>query len=190
MQEMGMPYTIKNMPFDTLLPQTQLASVHMVCSGLSVTPERAQHILMSDPYVPQEPVVLIYPAGNTWSPKTMDDLQGKNIIINNGYNTDILIQKYPGIALVRTPGPAEAMLALSFGKGDGFLIGAFAAQELITKQEPGKWAVAPLDVPLAPMVVGISPYYPELLTAVNEAIAKLHASGALTELQRSWRLIS
>ena len=70
--------TLKNMPFGTLLPTLQLGQIQVIAAGLSATPERAQHVLFTSPYLDHNPFVIVSLATNP--AKTITDLHsGKRL---------------------------------------------------------------------------------------------------------------
>ena len=62
---------------------------------------------------------------------SLEELKGKDVIVNTGYTADLYMSKIPDINLIRLTKVADALAALEQGKGYAFVTAAFTFQPYI-----------------------------------------------------------
>ncbi len=186
-KRLELPYTFKDMPFEMLLPQLQLGTIHLIAAGMSATPERSQRILFSTPYLTTDPLAIIGIADGK-KIESIDDLKGKNIIVNQGYTADLYMSKIRGINLIRLPTVADAFAALHAGKGDAYVSALSALQPFFRTYGQDSFTLTLIDDANEELAFGISKAYPELGEKINELLQDLQADGTLQKLKNTWHL--
>lgn len=91
----------------------------LVASAMTITPDRAQHLLFSDPYYNSEQSLLV-PDG---SPITsIADLSGKKVAVQKGTTGETYAQQHAtGATVLSFPSDAEEFSALKAGQVDAIL---------------------------------------------------------------------
>ena len=214
-KKMNKQYTLENMPFESLLPQMQLGSIQVIAAGLSKTRERKKCILFSKPYLPSAPFVAVTRVGDE-PIASLDALAGKQVIVNHGYTSDLLLSPRTDITLTRLPSPADALMALDHQLGDVFVTGSrslsalpedvrkkYTITELPGPQFPpgvepvefdateyGQPGYTILGIPgnETPTAFGIAKKYPALVPAINQALDELEQEGTLAQLYEKWNI--
>ncbi len=183
-RRLGKKERIVDMPFDMLLPQIQLGDIHMIAAGISPKPTRARHVHFTKPYLENDPLLIITPA--TQQPlSSVDDLADKTVVVNDGYTSDAYMSTRKTNALIRLATPAEAFLALRSGRADAYVAAHSSVQRFLEKYPNAYHTVEIKDVTDAYALV-ISPVYPELVVAVQEALDAMERDGTLAALKKTW----
>ena len=169
--------------FDTIFTDVAQGKFDMVASASTITPEREKVVAFSDPYYSAQQALLV-PEGSDIA--TVEDLAGLTVGAQNGttgkaYGEDETdaetIQGYPN-------GPA-AIDALKGGQVDATIIDQPVAQDAIDKGQTG-FEVA-TTIPTGELYgLAFSKNSPELLSAVNGALAELKKDGGLDEIYQKW----
>lgn len=180
-------YRVENMPFETLLPAAQFGNIQVIATGMSPTPERAQRIAFSNPYLDEDPMVAVMLANNT-TINTLNDLHGKSVAVNQGYTADMRLTPITEINLMRLPALPDALLALKHGKVDAFVTGYRTLKPL--QDAAGADSLRSVELPelRETTALGVAKNDPVLLREINEALAALKADGTLAALQEKWHV--
>jgi ABC-type amino acid transport substrate-binding protein len=185
-QRMGKNIEWKDMPFDALIPEIQLGNIHMIAAGMTPTPERAQRVLFTTPYIGGNPLVIISLAINPISSVT--DLYGKDVIVNEGFVADEFMSKISGPILHRLPTVAEAFLALKSDRAFAFVVAQRAAQPFLQKYGENHFHTVEIPNTSETSALMISKKYPELLTGAQVALDAMQADGTLTTIKQTWNM--
>jgi polar amino acid transport system substrate-binding protein len=182
-EELGVETKYQDTSFDTIFTDVAQGKFDMVASASTITPERQQTVAFSDPYYSAQQALLV-PTGSDIA--TVEDLDGKTVAAQNGTTgkayaedeTDAgTVQGYPN-------GPA-AIAALKGGQVDATIIDQPVAQDAIDKGQTG-FDVA-TTIPTGELYgLGFSKNSPELLKAVNGALADLKTDGGLDKIYQKW----
>jgi polar amino acid transport system substrate-binding protein len=186
-QRLALKITIKNMPFELLIPQIQLGRIHVVAAGLSKTPEREKHMLMTRAYLVNDPLVIVV---KSLSPELnkIADLQGKKVVVNQGYTADTYMSKIDGINLIRLATVADAVLALESNQADAFVTASSTIQPLMEQYGMTSFKTAMIPDANENLVFGISQDYPELASKIDSTLGDLQADGTLEKLKQKWHV--
>jgi len=186
-QKLGAPITIKDMPFELLLPQLQLGTVQLVAAGLTPTPERAQRIAFSPVYLDNDPLVVIT-RKNTPVIKSIEDLNGKTVIVNQGYTGDRYMSALKGPLLTRLPDVSNAMLALRSGRGDAFVAAKNSIRPFFEQHGEKEFNTFIIPDTEEKVALAIAPSYPEFVKRVEKAVNELTQEGVIQQLKEKWHL--
>lgn len=178
---------IKDMPFEVLLPQIQLGSIHVIAAGMSATPERMLRVLFSEPYISNNPLVTVTRIGEG-KVTNFDQLKGKRVIVNQGYVADIELSKMPEIQLVRLATVADALMALDAHRGDVFVTAASSIKPVIEALHEARYETHPLPGTEENTALAISKEHSELQTSINRVLNELETDGTLHTLKEKWHL--
>lgn len=174
----------KDMPFELLVPQLQLGTVHAAAAGMSITPERAQRVIFTQAYLTQDPLVILTLKETPLNPQ---QLAGKKLIVNQGYTADAYLSKMANIEIMRLPTIADAILALKSGRADGFVTALHSVKPLL-EQTGEIFAVSELPDINENIALAISQSYPDLAQKIKTIINDMIADGTVTAIKNKWHL--
>ncbi|MBX6349927.1 MAG: basic amino acid ABC transporter substrate-binding protein [Clostridia bacterium] len=179
----GFTPDIRNMGFDALIPALVSGQIDLAISAMTITDERAQSVLFSDPYFTSGQAIMV----RTGSPiRTVDDLSGKKVGVQASTTGQFAVEKQneafqkAGKAAAQIqayPHSPDAINALLTGQVDAVVIDVPVLEEYL-KNNPG----AGVEVTGPPFTVE---YYgiamartrTDLAARVNRALAELKADG-------------
>lgn len=176
-KDLGMTITIESMDFDALVPSLVSGKLDVAIAGMTITEDRLQSVLFSDPYFNATQVVIL-PEGSTIA--TQDDLKGKKIGVQMGTTGDLMISepKYEVASVERYNKGMDAALDLVNGRLDAVVIDTLPAQQfaaalqgltvrddILTEAEVEAYGIA---VPMG---------QEELVAKINASIARMKEDG-------------
>jgi ABC-type amino acid transport substrate-binding protein len=175
----------KDMAFDNLLFAAKSGQVQGVAAGLTPTPDREKQVNFSKPYIAQNPLVIVSLQDKVY--KTMDELKGKWVIVNDGFVADAYVSAMKDIKVKKLPTMVEAFMALQAKKADAYIVVKDAAQTYIQKQSKPNLVINALPVGET-IAFAISKKFPELLAEINKAITTMETDGSLAALKKKWQI--
>jgi ABC-type amino acid transport substrate-binding protein len=183
--ELGIETELVILGFDELMDAVAAHRVDAAISALPILPERTQEVRFSDPYA-QAGVVLAVRRGSPI--RAPGDLAARTVAVEWGSQGDAAARRLnsdaaPPFALQPFDTVTAALDALAAGEVDAALVDAIS---LATHPAAAK-LTAPGD-PLVsdPYVVVVPADAPDLLDAVNGALAALERDGRLEGLREKW----
>lgn len=187
-KRLGKKIEIKDMPFELLMPQVQLGTVHVLAAGLTETPQRAKRVFFTPAYLLGDPLVAVTLA--TQKPVTsFDEIKNKKVIVNQGYTADLYMSKVPDIELIRLPALPDALLALRSGKGDLLVTAATTLKPLIEQYGSQEFSLFVIEDAQENMALAISKYYPKLAAELSSVIEQMLEDGTINQLQEKWKIV-
>lgn len=189
-KDLGLTAEFIRVDFAATIPGLKAGRFDMVCSAVARTPARmaSPDLYLSEPTV-ENFTTLVVPKDTKIT--TVNQGRGHRIgVVRGGQEGPILEKLYENDVTVTTyPGIAEEILDLKNGRIDAVSMNYLTAR-FHAKDEPGMTILEPGFV-----VENVSPYthglvvsrkQPELLAAVNDALAKLKADGSIDKLKETW----
>lgn len=183
----GIEVILKNMPFTALIPALQSGEIHAAASGLTPTPERAKTILFSQPYLDKDPLLIVTLA-RSQPLKTVEGLNSKKIIVNEGYTSDTYVSNNTTATIIRVDNPAAGFDALKEETGDAFVIAQRSAQPFFDIHGKHEFNVSVLENSADTYAIAISSRFPELHEKIKDALEKVMRDGTLERLKKKWAL--
>lgn len=177
---------IKNMPFGTLLPTLQLGQIQVIAAGLSATPERAKHVLFTEPYLDNNPFVIVSLATNP--APTLTDLHNQAVIVNEGYTADLYLSNIGQIDLKRLKTPAEAFLALKSGRARAFVTAQDTVAPFFAQYNATDFNVSVIPETSENSSLAIAPQYPNLRQKIQTVLDEMQRDGTLAVIKEKWKL--
>lgn len=180
---------LKLQPIDWKANIMELNSNNVDClwNGMTITDERKEKVLFSNPYLKNEQVLVVMDKSSF---KTMDELKGKKLGIQTGSsaNTALNANKEFKNSLGEVVGFKDNMTAfmdLETGRLDAVLVDSIVAGYNITMS--GK-PYRILDQTLAPEEYGIAFRKNDkaLCNAVNDELKKMAEDGTLAAISTKW----
>lgn len=180
----------KNMSFEALIPEIQLGRIHMIAAGMTESPERAQRVLFAKPHLTDNnPLVVVTTVGKE-PLKTIEDLKGKNIAVNQGYTADTTLSAHEGINLNRLSSStiSEGLLVLQSGRADGYVAAKNSVMPYFKQYGTGTFTFEELPGTNENASIAVSKKYPELLPLIQKALDDMEQDGTIAQLKEKWNL--
>jgi polar amino acid transport system substrate-binding protein len=156
----------------------------MIAAPVNATKQRAESMLFSEPYLATESAMLVRTGT---SAKSLDDLRGKAIAVNNGSGGDKEVTEWSGeykFAVQRYNTNPDAIQALMTGRADAVYVDANVAR-YATTQTPG--AEVAFTIPVG---LNVSYFFrkddAEFRNTVDVALECLKKNGTMAEIYKKW----
>ena len=184
--ELGMELVVTDVAFDTICTSVQNGKADVGAAGITIRPDRAETVDFSIPYSSTEQYVIVPVANDTI--KTLEDLKGKKVGIQNGTTSDMLIADLiangtlAGSEIVPYTSPAVA--AASMNKQDAVVTDKLTAQLIVANDANLKaFSLVKADGTPAAEVeeygICVQKGNTELLNTINSVLEKLIADGTV-----------
>ncbi len=177
-EELGMELKIEDMAFDSIIAAVQSGKADIGVAGMTVNEDRLKNVNFSTPYTEAAQVIIIKEGSSVATP---DDLTGKKIGVQLGTTGDIYAGDIADATIERYNKGFEAVQALLQDKIDAVIIDREPAKVFVSQNEG--LAIVDEEFTVEDYAIAIAKDNEELLTKINEALAKLEASGKLQEIK-------
>jgi polar amino acid transport system substrate-binding protein len=172
-------------PFDTIFTDLANGQFDVVISGATITPEREQEVNFSDPYFRSlQALVVLEDSGI----QSFDDLgQGDSVSVQSGTTGELWAEENlapNGVEIRAFPEYPPVYNALEAGQVDGVVYDESSAIPE-TFNRPGTVVVDTVDTNEF-YGIAVDPNNPDLLDAVNEALAAMVEDGTYEEIYSSY----
>lgn len=181
---LGVKARVVQNQWDQLIPALERGNFDIILNGLEITPQNQQQINFVRPYyVYAQQIVTL--AGTTNLTK-LADLKGHPVGVLAATAAQRLVQAFGGIDVRIYPGNVENFQDMKAGRIDAAVLDLPIAL-FYAKPDP---ALRLSGEPFAPGYYGIAVRRsdPELLAALNQAIADLLADGTIEKIDRKYGL--
>lgn len=176
-EELGMELKILDMDFNAIIPAVQSGKADMGLAGMTVNEERLQNVNFSESYAKGVQVIIVQEGSDI---KTIDDLDGVKIGVQQSTTGDIYASDDFGDAVVRYDNGGMAVVALTQGKVDAVIIDNEPAKAFVEANEG--LVILETEYAVEDYAAAIAKENEELLGKINDALAKLKDSGKLQEI--------
>ncbi len=185
--KLGVEMVVTDVAFDTIVSGVQGGKANCGAAGITITAERAESVDFSTPYSSTEQYLIVAVDNDTM--KTVEDLKGKNIGVQEGTTSDILVGNLIGdktlegstLTPYKTPAAAAAVVGT---KIDAVVTDKLTAQIIVSNND--KLKTMPLvkaDGSVAQEVeeygICVAKGNEELLATINEVIDGLLKDGSI-----------
>ena len=174
----------KDMPFDALIPEIILGHVDFVAAGMSYTKERATRVLFTKPYLAEDPLVIFTTSKQLLS---LENLKGKNVVVVEGYTSDLLMTSQEGVNLTRLPTQSDAFMAIKSGRADAFVTAKSTADVFLKNQDASLFYITPIVGTGETCVLVVPKSKPQMLVDVQKALDSMESDGTLAKIKTKWK---
>ena len=185
-KELGKELVITDVDFNTICTSVQNGKADVGAAGITIRPDRAEQVDFSIPYSSTEQYVIVPASDETI--KTLEDLKGKKIGIQNGTTSDMLIsdliadKTLEGSEIIPYTSPAVA--AASMSKQAAVVTDKLTAQLIVANDSSLKtFPLVKADGTPAAEVeeygICVQKGNKELLDTINKVLEKLIADGTI-----------
>jgi len=183
-KRLGKNITIKDMPFDVLIPEIQRGSIQVIAAGMTPTPEREKELRFTACYFAGDPLVIVSRKNNPLT--TVEALHGKDVIVNEGYTADFYMSNIQGVNLKRLPAPAASFLALQAGRADAYVSARSIVAPFFKQYGTEKFVITPIEKTEECYALAVSPRYAELVAPINGILEAMKKDGTIQQLKTKW----
>ena len=171
--------------WDGILAALESKRLDLVINQVTISDERKKKYDFSTPYTVSGIQALVR-KGNEDSIKSAADLAGKKVGVGLGTNYEQWLKENAPKADIRTYDDDPTKFQdLNVGRIDAILVDRLAAFEMVEKTG-GRLAVAGAPFSRQESGIALRKGDPELLAAIDKAIAKLKADGTLKAISEKW----
>lgn len=184
-EELGLDIEIKNQQFDTLIPAIAAGGqADMTISGITVDPERAEQVDFTDAYYTDDQAIAVM-KGTDYTPENAAEalnFEGTIIAVQSGTTGETYVQEnFPNATVQAYGNSTDCFAAMQAGQATAVCTNMAVVEKMLAD------AYSDAEVVLTvatgeEYAIAISKDNPELLAAVNEALATLVANGTIDEL--------
>ncbi|MCQ2425953.1 MAG: ABC transporter substrate-binding protein [Lachnospiraceae bacterium] len=192
-EKLGVELDIHDVNFDTIVGAVQSGKAMVGAAGITITEDRKKSVDFSHPYTKTEQYVIVKADKDI---PTVEDLKGKNIGVQQGTTSDILVDNLikdgtlDGTTLTGYNTPALAAAALD--KIDAVVTDKLTAQIIVKGSNDSlktdKLLKADGNVAAEPEAYGyaVAKGSEELLAVINEVVDEMIASGEISALEEKY----
>jgi len=183
-KELGLTLEFKSYKFDTLIPTLVAGGkFDIIMSGMTINDARKLEIDFSDPYINSNQSIAVQ---NSSTAKTAADLTGKKIGVQSGTTGQAWAKEHiKGAQLVPFDDALAAFSALQAGKVDA-VVNDLPVSAAIVKDTTRGLKIIQEVATGEQYGIGVSKANPDLLKAINAALAKIKASGDYDAIYKKW----
>lgn len=185
-RRMGKTIEFLDMSFEALIPQAQVGAVHMIAAGMTPTPNRAEKVFFTKPYIIGDPLLIVTLVKRLDVGSLEALKQNKRVVVNQGYTSDLFMSTVEGPELIRLETPAEAFLALEQNRADAFVTARNTLVPFFKKHDEKEYDITPIQETVEQTAFIVSKKYPELLERVQKTLDEIEADGTMKQLKQKW----
>lgn len=186
-RRLGKKIFIKDMPFTTLIPELQMGKISMIAAGMTFSPERAKRVAFTRPHFTGDPLVIVTRVQDKIA--TLEDVRGKEVVVNEGYTADNYVTEWGGSPIVRLMSPADAFLALKSGRAFAYIDAKAAVMPFFQQYGAENFSMMPIPGTGSTIALGFSLKDPKFTEQVQAILNAMQAAGTLDTLKKKWNLI-
>lgn len=186
-KRLNYPIEIIDMPFKTILSAMQLGRIDVIAAGLSETAERKKQVLFLPPHLEADPFVIL--TKDVVLTKGVQDLFGKEVIVNDGYTAAVYMAQFPEIHLIYLKSPADALVALEMNKAFAFVSAKNPLHGFLHNNPKAKaYHMFTIENTGDGAALAVSKTKPELYEKLKKELLELIKDGTLDKLKAKWGL--
>lgn len=181
--KMGRKLEIKSMGFDALIPALKSGQIDMIAAGMDATPERKQQVLFTDVYF-RGGYVLVVRKDNT-DVTGWDSIAGKTVGAQVGTKPAEIAQE-KGANVKQFDANSQGWMELGSKSCDAVAIDNAVAMYYLSHGGDKDLKMVGEPIISSGSALAISKDHPEMLEAVNKAVAELKKDGTYAKLYKKW----
>lgn len=184
---LGKKLIIQDMPFATLIFALRAGEIDLIAAGMSPTQRRSKFVQFTNTYLDGDYFVVITKKGK-FEPKSLDDLVGKNVVVNTGHTAESFMAKQQGINLIRLKDVSLGLVSLQTGSADAFVCAGSVLRSILQKKNSIELAVLPLIGTGDDCAFVLKLDNQKLGHVVNQALSDMKQEGILEQLKHKWNV--
>ncbi len=183
-KDMGKTLKIESMNFDSIVPAVVSGEVNIGVAGMSVNEERLNYVDFSDVYYVARQVCIV----KADSPiATLEDLQGKTIGVQDGTTGQFTAEEYTDLdKIFGYKKILDAVMELQNGKLDCVVVDDHTAKAVLASVNDATLTINGIEFPEEEYAIAVPKNNPDLLAAINAALARIKEDGTYDALVQKW----
>ena len=177
-EDMNATAQIENMEFDSLLLALENGQVDAVIAGMTIDPDRQKSVDFSTPYYVATQVMIVKEDSDI---KTAADMEGKRIVVIQGYTGETCVQKL-GFEYEAFKKGTEAVMELMNGKCDVVVIDSATAEKFVGDNEGLKIVTDENTFEDEEYGIAVKKGNEELLKQINASVERMLEDGTIAQL--------
>ena len=183
-KQLGYKVEISAMGFDALIPALQADNIDVALAGMSITEERKQQVIFSDPYYKSGLLVMVPKDNNDI--KSIDDLKGKRIAVQIGTTGAFRAEKVEGAKVTAFNDNGSAVLEMKNGAADAVINDAPVLKYFLA-QGGSEYAKTVGEVLNAEDYgIAVKKGNDKLAADINKALNELKQNGEFDKIYNKW----
>lgn len=182
-ESLGVQVEFRETEWDGIIPALKSGDIDLICSGMSITEERKQAVLFSEPYF-QVGQALLIKKGSGYSEVQDLNVAGKVITVQTGTTGEKAAREFLPLATIKGfDKQIEAALEVQGGRADALV---FDQPFVAIYQRRNADAVDALIEPFTKEAIGIAlrPKAADLKAVIDRTVAAMRADGRLAALEQ------
>ncbi|MBQ3106125.1 MAG: amino acid ABC transporter substrate-binding protein [Eggerthellaceae bacterium] len=188
-EKMGLEVEYKSMQFDGIVPAVAAGGqVDLGLSGFSITPERLEEVDFTESYYVDDLAIAVMKDSGITADNVDEKLgaAGVKIAVQSGTTGEaFMLEDYPEAEIVPYGNSTDSFAALQSGQVSAVCTNA-AVVERTVKESYTDAVVVKSIATGEEYGIAVSKENPELLKAVNAALAELEADGTIADISAQW----
>lgn len=187
-RQYGYRFEIEIVPFESVIMGMATGKYDMAAASLQVTPERAESVNFSDPYMTFDIILVVKDDGKrNPSEMTLSDLNNATLGLITGTNWAVIAEDmFPDAEKMYFTSNSDAIMALQQGKIDSFFADRTVYAGIRWENENLTFIDEPIEDIKNALVLAKTGYNETLLNQLNEFIAKAKEDGTIADLSEKW----
>lgn len=188
-EKLGIPVEFQTVDWTMKEQELNQGNIDLIWNGYSVTDERAEKVLFTNPYLDNKQVVVTMADSGI---NTLADLSGKVVAAQADSSAVEAINSNPEIADTFADRPEfatndEAIMDMEAGRSDAVVADSVLLDYVIShKEDPSQYKILDEDLGSEEFAVGVRKEDTALCDAINKAFEELKADGTAKEISEKW----
>ena len=188
-EKLGIPVTFQTIEWSMKEQELNQGNIDLIWNGYSVTEERKQEVLFTNPYLDNKQVVVVMADSGI---ESLEDLAGKVVAAQEDSSAVEAIDSHPDLAATFEDRPEfatndMAIMDMEAGRSDAVVADSVLLDYVIShKEDPSQYRILEEDLGSEEFAVGVRKEDTALAEAINEAFAELKEDGTAAELSIKW----
>ncbi len=185
-KRLGIELVTKPIDWDKKVEVLNDGTIDCIWNGMSSTPDRAEQMLISEPYLKNELVFAVRSYSNI---KTFGDLRGKTIGVQKGSTTEDRLKEtefYKDITVYPWKDNVELVNMLEEGKIDSLFIDSVFIYNYMVNNDEGKIVLISKNYYNEELAIGFRKNDRALCEKIEETLADMKTDGKLAEISTKW----
>lgn len=170
--KLGVKLEIIPEAFGALLSDLQTGKLDMVAACVTVTDERKQVMLFSDPYIQTADAMLVK-TENADLYKTLDDFKGKTIAANNGTSQYTHGESIEGTVMVGKDSTGDAVMEVLGGSADAAVVDNVNGKQYVAANDGALTIIDSAVFDFNDKAVAVQLGNEDLVEIINEVISEM-----------------
>lgn len=179
---------IKNLPFTSLVFELISGEIDMIAAGMTPSARRAKFVTFTDTYFNGDAYVIVS-RKDCFSPSSLKDLVGKNVVVNSGHAAEGFMAKQEGIHLTRLKDVSLGLVAVIAGSADAFVSVKSVIQAALQKiNNAQQFVVVELMGTGDDCSFAVERHNKKLAENIDNVISEMKQDGTLDQLRNKWNI--